>query len=70
MSLVSKREMNTFDALSIEKTAFSAVSLFDESDEKEYWLSKSPDARLEAIEIIRQVVYGYDPSSTRLQRVL
>jgi hypothetical protein len=25
---------------------------------------------MEAIEVMRQVIYGYDPASTRLQRVL
>jgi hypothetical protein len=62
--------MNTVDTLRIDKTAFSVTSLFDESDEQEYWLSKSPHERLEAIEVMRQIVYGYDPASTRLQRVL
>jgi hypothetical protein len=25
---------------------------------------------LEAVELMRQIIYGYDPSTTRLQRVL
>jgi len=54
----------------IDKTAFSVASLFDESDEKAYWLSRTPLERLQAIEIMRQVVYSYDPDTTRLQRVL
>jgi len=62
--------MDTVDTLKMDKTAFSVTSLFDESDEKEYWLSKTPLERLEALELMRQIVYGYDPSSTRLQRVL
>ncbi len=52
------------------RTAFSVGSVFDESDEKEYWLSKTPDERLEAVEIMRQIVYGYDPSTTRIQKVI
>jgi hypothetical protein len=35
----------------------------------EYWFSLSPLERLEAIELMRQIIYGYDPSSDRLQRV-
>lgn len=63
--------MATLDSLhKIDQTAFSVGSLFDESDEKAYWLSKTPHERLEAIEFMRQILYGYDPSSTRLQRVL
>jgi len=57
------------DSLRADRTAFSIVSLSEESDEKELWLSKTPDERLEALEIMRQIVYGYDPTTTRLQRV-
>jgi hypothetical protein len=49
------------------KTAFSVVSLNEKSDEKEYWLSKTEEERLQAIEFMRQVMYDYDPSTTRLQ---
>jgi len=54
----------------LDRTAFSVVSLFAESDEKAYWLSKTPLERIQAIEFMRQIAYGYDPSSARLQRVL
>lgn len=53
----------------LDKTAIKVTSLFDESDEKDYWLSKTPDERLLAVEFMRQIAYGYDPSSARLQRV-
>jgi len=61
--------MNTLDSLKIDKIAFAVTSLFDESDDKDYWLSKTPYERLEAVELMRQIIYGYNPSS-RLQRVL
>ena len=61
--------MDTVDILRMDKTAFSVTSLFDESDEKAYWLSKTPDERLEAMELMRQIIYGYNPSTIRLQRV-
>ena len=54
----------------IQRTAFKVSSLFDESDEKLYWLSKTPYERLEAVELMRRIIYGYDPSTTRLQRIL
>jgi hypothetical protein len=41
--------MNTLDSLRIDKTAFAVASLFDESDDKEYWLSKTPYEHLEAV---------------------
>ena len=54
----------------VDRNMLVVSSLHDESDEKAYWLSKTPRERLEALERMRQVIYGYDPSSTRLQRVL
>jgi hypothetical protein len=62
--------MSAMDSHRIDKTFLSVASLSDQSDEKAYWLSKSPQQRLEAIELMRQINYGYDPSSTRLQRIL
>ncbi len=53
----------------MDKAAFSVVSLADDSDEREYWLKKSPRERLEAVELLRQMNYGYDPATVRLQRV-
>lgn len=61
--------MDKLSSLKIDKTAFSVGSLLDPSDEKAYWLSKTPYERLQALELMRQIVYGYDPSTTRLQRV-
>jgi hypothetical protein len=54
----------------MDKTAFSIVSFTDESDEKEYWRSRTPQERLETVELLRQLNYGYDPVTARLQRVL
>jgi hypothetical protein len=54
----------------IDKKAFSVSSLSDESDEKAYWLSKTPQERLIAMELLRQINYGYDPTTARLQRIL
>jgi hypothetical protein len=62
--------MSAIDSFKIDKTSFSVASLYNGSDEKAYWLSKSPEERLEAVELMRQINYGYDPSSARLQRVL
>jgi hypothetical protein len=46
----------------LDRTHFSVAKLND-SDEKAYWLSKSPAERLEALELMRQMIYGYDPAS-------
>ena len=50
------------------KKYFDIANLKEESDEKKYWLSRTPMERLEALEYYRQVIYGYDPASSRLQR--
>ena len=62
--------MDSVDSVNLDRNAFSVSLLNDESDEKEYWLTKSPQERLEAVELMRQINYGYDPSTVRLQRVL
>ena len=60
--------MGRFDFPKVRRDVIKVMSLSEPSDEKEYWLSKTPKERLEAVEIIRQVIYGYDPSTARLQR--
>jgi hypothetical protein len=60
----------TIKTVSIDKTKITVSSLFEESDEKAYWHSKTPEERLQALELVRQSAYGYDPSTARLQRVL
>jgi len=62
--------MRPRDSLRIDRSAFRVDSLTAESDEKAYWKSKTPLERLEALELMRQIIYGYDPSACRLQRVL
>jgi len=53
-----------------DRSVFIVNSLDKHSEEKNYWLSRTPSERLEAIEQMRQIVYGYDPATTRLQRIL
>ena len=65
----------------MDRTALSVTSLTDESGDREFWLSKTPEAldlcmaklseeRLATMELLRAVNSGYDPLSARLQRVL
>ena len=61
--------MSAIDTVKIDKSVLSVTSL-SESDEKEYSHSKTPYERLESIELMRQINYGYDPTTIRLQRVL
>lgn len=63
------RKKLPLDSVKMDKTAFSVSSIDDESDEKHYWLSKPPVERMHAVELMRQVLYGYNPVTARLQRV-
>ena len=58
------------DLFIMNKKAFSVAKLTDESDEKAFWLTKSPVERLKVVEYLRQLAYGYDPATERLQRFL
>ena len=62
--------MNAIETFKMDKSAFSVTSLSEESDEKAYWQTKTPHERLKAVELMRQINYGYDPATTRIQRVL
>lgn len=55
----------------MDRSAITISSLHDRSDEKSFWLSKTPTERLAAIELMRQIIYGYEYcTASRLQRVL
>jgi hypothetical protein len=55
----------------MDKTAFSVMSFAEAADEdRTFWWSKTPEERLAALELLRQIHYGYDPATARLQRVL
>ena len=62
--------MALIDELRMDKTALSVVTTETPSDAKAYWKTKTIEERLIALEFLRQVFYGYDPATTRLQRVL
>ncbi len=52
----------------LNKNKFSVVSLTSKQSDKEYWLSKTPIERLEFVEYLRQINYGYDKATSRLQK--
>ncbi len=54
----------------LNKKKITLTSLNDIEEEKEYWLSKEPIERIEAIEILRRMIYGQDRATSRLQRFL
>jgi hypothetical protein len=55
---------------SVDRSAIVVSTLDGEDDAKQFWWSKTPQERLQALEFMRRVIYGYDPLTARFQRVL
>ena len=53
----------------VDRTVFVVSASFDDSDERQYWQSRTPQERVQHIEILRRINYGY-LATERLQRVL
>ncbi len=62
--------MSAVASARLDRTAFEITSLDDDSNERDYWRSRTPQDRMAALELTRQIIYGYDPATTRLQRIL
>ena len=53
----------------VARDAFSVTSLEDaDAQDRAYWRSRTPDERLAALELSRQIAYGYDPTTRGLSR--
>jgi hypothetical protein len=61
--------MNLPDKYRLDRSVLETAKLTSRSNDRQYWLSKTPDERFEALEVLRQIAYGYDPATERLQRV-
>ena len=61
--------MSLIQDMKMDKSIFTVAALTEESDEAAYWQTQTPQARLQALEFMRQVMYGYDPSTARLERL-
>jgi hypothetical protein len=57
------------DLFKLDKNSFSVISIAEIENDVGYWLSKTPEERVLAIEFLRQMIFGYDPLTERLQRV-
>jgi hypothetical protein len=57
------------DQARVNRNVFSVSSLEEaEKDTLAYWRQRTPDERLEALELSRQIAYGYDPTARGLSR--
>lgn len=53
----------------LDKSAIRVSGLADEAEDRSFWHAQSPEARLQALEFMRRVMYG-NAATARLQRVL
>ncbi|MHC1763866.1 MAG: hypothetical protein AB9869_06095 [Verrucomicrobiia bacterium] len=57
------------DKARVDRTSFSVTTLAEaERSDLAYWRSRTPDERLAALELSRQIAYGYDPTARGLSR--
>lgn len=62
--------MSLRDTTRLNRSALEVTTLEDQGKDLAYWLTRSHDERLEALELLRQIRYGYDPATARMERVL
>lgn len=57
------------DPWSLDRSALSFAT-FEEADEadRKYWWSRSPEERMQALELLRQINYGPHATGGQLQR--
>jgi hypothetical protein len=55
--------------MKVDRNVVIIAALDDDTDEKEYWLSRTPQERLQHLETLRRINYGH-LATARLQRVL
>jgi len=51
-----KTVLTPLEARRMDKTAFSVISLKDSGNDKEFWRTQSTTARLQTLELMRQVM--------------
>ena len=63
--------MTQAESATIEASAVRLLSCEEaEREDRLYWHSKTPAERLAAAEQLRQVAYGYDAATARIQAVV
>jgi hypothetical protein len=61
---------NRSEDFQLDRTEFSVGHVTDPDDAVAYWLSRPPEERFRALELLRRTFYGYTDASEGLQRVL
>lgn len=53
----------------VDRSVFAVTTVQEaEREDRAYWKSRTPDERLAALELCRQIAYGCDPTARRLSR--
>lgn len=55
--------------LKLDKTKISVSNLFDNTEEKQFWLSRTPQERLAQVERLRRIAFG-EEATKRMKKVL
>lgn len=58
-----------FDRARVDRTRLDRAPLAAQGQDSAHWQAQSPRKRLEALELLRQINYDYDPDTARLSRV-
>ena len=55
--------------IKLDRSSFSVISVSEQGNETNYWLTVSPAKRLQHMEVLRRINYG-NSAASRLQRIL
>lgn len=61
---------SNLDAFELDRSVVRVRALGDDTRELEYWLTQSPQRRLQAIEFLRESFHGHGYPAQGLERVL
>jgi hypothetical protein len=67
---MSAQTASSASPVSVDRSEFSVVRRSESGHDLAYWLARSADERLLAIEVQRLIVYGRPRAAARLQRIL
>ncbi len=65
--------MDLLEKYRVDRTKIQVMTVEEmhaDTSDLEFWRGKSLDERIEGMELLRQINYGYDAATARLQRVL
>ena len=65
---VGRHREYIMNQIKLDKKIFEICDLKDKKSDLNYWLSRTPEERIAAIELMREINYGYNPATDRLQR--